>query len=511
MKKEKVFYGDIHNHCSISYGKGSFIDAIQNAKQKLDFCSITGHAHWCDMPKPNERIAHIIEFHKVGFKKLKENWDEIIKAINKQNIPEEFLLFPGFEMHSCQDGDVTVVYFEDRGEILYKKDLKELQSAIENLKQKGVKVLAIPHHIGYKVGARGINWKTFNPKVSPVVEIYSMHGCSESSQTAFPYMHSMGPLDWESLVQYGLSQGKVFGFVGSSDHHNAYPGSYGHGYMGVWAKELSSKSIYNAISNRRTFALTGDKIVIDYELDNIKMGEVSSPKMCKELKIDIEGGCAIDYTDIIINNKIIKRISSYEMMKPITKETTIKTKIHLEVGWGQRGKRQDWDVEYGISDGQIIDIEPRFRGADILSPEQNDHSENEKSAFYSSYKRINEKAVRFNTITYGNMTNTTPGTQGVCINVQMPRTAKVWARINGIYKEYLVNELLKGGKSGYLIDEIDSPSWLMHKIFQEHEYIWNIRLDKFDYNFHAGDFLYVRVKQENNQWAWGSPVFFRET
>lgn len=70
--KHRAYYGDIHNHCGISYGHGSLDDAIKNAMQKLDFCSITGHAHWCDMPEPNERIAHIIDFHIVGFAKLKK-------------------------------------------------------------------------------------------------------------------------------------------------------------------------------------------------------------------------------------------------------------------------------------------------------------------------------------------------------------------------------------------------------------------------------------------------------
>ena len=39
-------YGDIHNHCDISYGHGRFADALARAAIQLDFLSITGHAHW---------------------------------------------------------------------------------------------------------------------------------------------------------------------------------------------------------------------------------------------------------------------------------------------------------------------------------------------------------------------------------------------------------------------------------------------------------------------------------
>ena len=44
------FYGDLHNHCGISYGHGSLENALRNATLPLDFVSITGHAYWPDMP-----------------------------------------------------------------------------------------------------------------------------------------------------------------------------------------------------------------------------------------------------------------------------------------------------------------------------------------------------------------------------------------------------------------------------------------------------------------------------
>ena len=37
-----AYYGDIHNHCGISYGHGTIEDAYENAKLQLDFVSVTG-------------------------------------------------------------------------------------------------------------------------------------------------------------------------------------------------------------------------------------------------------------------------------------------------------------------------------------------------------------------------------------------------------------------------------------------------------------------------------------
>ena len=42
------------------------------------------------------------------------------------------------------------------------------------------RALAIPHHVGYKRGWRGANFDHFRRTASPVVEIFSEHGCTES-------------------------------------------------------------------------------------------------------------------------------------------------------------------------------------------------------------------------------------------------------------------------------------------------------------------------------------------
>ena len=45
----KVFFGDLHNHSSLTYGHGSFENALENAAQSLDFFTVTPHAMWPDI------------------------------------------------------------------------------------------------------------------------------------------------------------------------------------------------------------------------------------------------------------------------------------------------------------------------------------------------------------------------------------------------------------------------------------------------------------------------------
>ena len=76
----------------------------------------------------------------------------------------------------------------------------------------------MPHHLSYKQGRRGVKWEIFEEDISPVVELYSMHGCSENDQAEYPFLHSMGPRNYENTMQkikkhYPFRQGRVGTYV----------------------------------------------------------------------------------------------------------------------------------------------------------------------------------------------------------------------------------------------------------------------------------------------------------
>ena len=257
MAQLKPYFGDIHNHCGISYGHGSLEDALANARQRLDFVSVTGHAHWPDMPEPNEQIQDIIDFHLDGFDKLKKLWPQMMQTLRETNEEGQFVVFPGFEVHFSAAGDRNILYKDLSGEILNPHDLHDLNRQLSELRRCGIDTIAQPHHIGYRKGTRGIDWNTFDPEFAPVVELISMHGCSETNDTPRPFLHVMGPSDWQGTIQYGLSRGFIFGVTGGTDHHSAHPGSYGHGMTGLWANDCTREAIWEALYKRRTYALTG--------------------------------------------------------------------------------------------------------------------------------------------------------------------------------------------------------------------------------------------------------------
>ena len=277
-----AYYGDLHNHCGISYGHGSLEDALLNAREQLDFCSVTGHALWPDMPPRDDVIGYIVDFHREGFARLRRGWDDVQRTTAAFHRDGEFVTFLSFEMHSGADGDRTILYNGADGEIIEATGLADLHGKLQPLLPD---VMAFPHHIGYKQGQRGINWDTFDPTFAPVVEIISMHGCSESDEGPRPYLHSMGPSDHRGTMAYGLAQGHVFGVVGSTDHHSGHPGSYGHGRTGVWARDLTRGGLWEALRARRTYALTGDRIDVQFAVNGEPMGTVLGPAQRREVAL----------------------------------------------------------------------------------------------------------------------------------------------------------------------------------------------------------------------------------
>ncbi|HKK49328.1 MAG TPA: hypothetical protein VJ932_09535, partial [Alkalispirochaeta sp.] len=274
-------FGDIHNHCGISYAHGTLQDALENAALRLDFVSVTGHAAWPDMPVGDARVAHIVDFHEKGFAKLANGWSRYQEEIAEFEQARSLVVFPGYEIHSNEHGDYTVVGYRHQLPLLTADTPMELQrvlndsvarTEIESAGRMLPGALTFPHHIGYRVGARGGNWESFTEALSPVVEITSMHGLAESDRTDHPFLHSMGPLQHRGTMWEGLEQGHRFGVLGNTDHHSAHPGSYGHGVTGVWAAGRGRDAVWEALYARRTWANTGDAVRLWHSVDDVPLG-----------------------------------------------------------------------------------------------------------------------------------------------------------------------------------------------------------------------------------------------
>ncbi len=501
FKDKKVYFADLHNHCNISYGHGSLLDALNNGRQRLDICSITGHAHWPDMPARDGKIDHIIDFHEEGFSKLKSGWHGVLSTMQGHNRQGEYLLFPGFEIHSMDAGDYTVLTKQFDSEIMYPDSIDELRELLEGNPDIRNRYLAFPHHIGYTPGRRGINWNKFSSRVFPLVEIYSMHGCAETDENDHPFLHTMGPSSGVGTMRFGLGNAAAhFGVLGNTDHHSAHPGSYGHGFSGVWAENLDRDTIWEALYQRRTFALTSDKMQLKFAVNGAAMGARASIQPKQKIEFELQAGGALDYVDIIKNGNLFARYTQLDFPFESQPISTVHTLLYLELGWGERNKAFNWDVRFGIDKGQIRSVDARFRGGEVVSPL--DSEEGHSSSFRSSWNQLDEASISFSTETRGNPTNSTPATQGVALEVEVPIDSQVVLNINS--REYRVDlqKIMQGSYVGYT-GGFDSPAFKLHRAPHEEEFVWSGVAEDMD---QRPGYYYVRARQQNGAWVWSSPV-----
>ena len=218
------------------------------------------------------------------------------QVIADGNRDGEFCAFLGFEWHSSRWGDQCVVFPGDHRPLFYTDDPHRLRRfCVEE------RALMIPHHLAYPSGHRGVNWEAFDEDCTPVVEIYSEHGNGEDDRGPLTYFsHSMGGrADVEHGARRRCRPGLRFGFVGSSDDHAGFPGAYGEGLMAALVADFTREGIFEAIRARRTYALTGDRIEVDFAVDGAPMGATIEAGTQVEVAFAVRGRDELDVVEII--------------------------------------------------------------------------------------------------------------------------------------------------------------------------------------------------------------------
>ncbi|WP_417015698.1 Tat pathway signal sequence [Alistipes sp.] len=499
LRDLKVFWGDVHNHCNVTYGHGDLSDALAAAEQQLDFVSVTPHAMWPDIPGENDpRLNWVIGYHTAAFRRLRaggyEKYRQMIEAANR---PGRFLTFVSYECHSMEHGD-HVALFRD-----FDVPLVECTS-VPDLKEKlrGYACYVTPHHMGYQTGFRGYNWAAFpdNDPQTPFVEMFSRHGLAESDTGDYDYLHDMGPRVWEGSILYGLEQGHKFGLMCSTDQHAGYPGSYGDGRIGVYASSLDRNELWDQMGRRHVCGVTGDKIKIDFRINNGVPGDVIRASR-REIYLNVEGQNAIDYVDVIKNGRCVARMNApFRAAAPADEVLRVKVKVNF--GWNREEEYVHWTGRLQLTDGSIDDLQTCFRGAAFTSPQPGE------TEFHTRVNRVVERDARSVVLDLYSTKNPnvmTPAMQGVVLDLTAPRGARLVAEFNGQRYEHTIEELLEGARAHFL------RGWLSEAIQFERaqpEAAFCVGHRMVDTEPQRDtDYYYVRVRQRDGQWGWSSPIW----
>jgi hypothetical protein len=255
----KIFFGDMHTHDFQSTAEGYPADCYRWGRddKRLDFQSLAIQVHrWID----------------------NEKWT-IGKHMNEYFLEEgKYVTFLGFEWQHSGYGDKIIHYLGGDMPYLPVDDPRYDNPASLYEALRGADAFIISHHPGYELDLHvpGTRWEIIETDVDRLVEIWSMHGSSEGlDEKDRPLIKPSRP----GGIYEGLKQGVRMGIVAGSDTHTARPGGstddvrpYRGGLCCVWAEELTRRSLFKAFLERRTYGITGPRIVLQFTVNGAPMG-----------------------------------------------------------------------------------------------------------------------------------------------------------------------------------------------------------------------------------------------
>lgn len=493
MSAYRIVYGDIHNHNAHGYGVGSIERSLEVARTHLDFFAFTGHSSWHDLPSmEGARERHWVE----GFQRLKTTWPRVQQVIAEGNRDGEFCAFLGFEWHSSQWGDQCVVFPQDHRPIFYAADPEKLRAFC-----KEERALMIPHHLAYPKGRRGVNWDVFREDCTPVVEIYSEHGSSEDDRGPFPFFtHSMGGRETANTARAALDAGLRFGFVGSSDDHAGFPGAYGEGLMGALVTDFTRDGIFEAIRARRTYALTGDRIELEFAVEGAPMGASIEAGGKAEVSFAVHGRDELDVVEIIQDARIVQRFFSQEFL-PEKSVYEKPVQLRLEWGWGPWGALAldrvcDWAMQVNVQGGRIARFFPCLQSMPFDEKRRHRFERQGEARLAIRSYTARQNAYRENP----NQSVVLEIEGGVDTVLELSLTEPVEQR-----GRHALDELRRRSVNRFT-GPFPREAWQWHRLVP----LGSSSLEgRCTLDVPAGrrSYAYLRARQKNGHIAWGSPVF----
>lgn len=495
MTDYRLLWGDIHNHNELGYAQGSLARSYEIARSHLDFYAFTPHGIHAD--------GGVLE----GYPVVREGWDEIAAAARVHNEPDVFTTFLAYEWHSNQWGHVHIVHREDVGEMVSAPTLEALQAHY-----RGQAVMLVPHHTAYH---QGVDWGRFDKALSPLVEIFSEHGCSERDVGPYPMLvHSGGPGAHTFTAQHGLALGKRFGFTAGTDNHDGYPGGYGLGLTGVWATANTREALWEAFQARRTTAVTGDRIDIEFSAGEAPMGSVVEG--AEELTFRVEGWDVIDQVEVVRDGIPVWRTGPDW---GAAQGGDGRYRLRFEWGWGPMKGYQvyDWEGTLRVEGGRLRRVVPNFS-----SDPFDEHRRKQILAQDESVCRWQSHTSRGAVFTTRNGTLSARSNDALCLEVEGDEDTRIeleigcqthtsllatstdWSispRLGRLRRTFTVGELL-AGRQGMPLEEM--PTWVVaHRAVPEGLF----RVEGAYPEEMSPGCYYLRVRQENGQMGWASPIW----
>jgi hypothetical protein len=489
----RIYFGDLHNHNSVGYAQGSLERAFDIAHNHLDFFAFTPHGWWPDI---GHYEGGIEKKWLDGFEVTRKRWPEVLEMVRRYDQPGRFVTIAGFEWHSRSLGDYHILCPTPEGEYVRFDDLRRFQ---QFAKERGA--IMIPHHPANRLGHRGANLEHLDPAVSPVIETYSEWGNAEHDRAPYPYIRHTECGRWtKNTLHHFLAQGYRLGVLASTDDHLGYPGAYHEGLAAVLAPELTREAIFDAIRHRRTYAVTGDRIHLDFQLNGRIMGTEMPCTKEREIAVTVTGWDQLDRVEILKNNRVLHRDFPMDRV-PTDRSWDRPVLVRFEYGWGPWAalgmtRTCDWDIDFRLEGGRLEDVQTCFQ-AGPLDEERRDKIL-ERSAQHLRVQSFTALRQQFED----------SSTKAVVLKVRGTPQTRLEIALRKPTTVSLTQTFAQLAESGETLFTGDFPkeSALLHRLVLADHYHTSYRVTDTD-DGRQVNWYYLRAVQANSQLAWSSPIW----
>lgn len=471
----RIYWGDTHGHSGYAEGIGTVDYFMRFARDeaRLDFVTHSEHDTALD----------------------EAEWRLMRDTTAAYDEPGRFIPYLGYEwtVVARRGGHHNVLFRTTEGrERVSALVYPTLSSLYQELRARYTPedVVVIPH--AHNPG----DARHSDPLLEPLIEIMSMHGTFE----------------W--FIRNYLSNGHQVGFVAASDDHLSHPGysapnrltlAQRGGLGAVLAPQRSRDAVFDAMRARRTYATTGDRMILDVRLNGAQMGERTTYADVRKLTGRVIGTAPIDSIVVFKNDAEIWR------QEPLADATSAASGT-LQVAfasdatpkhWGDapRGWRH-WRGRLRLDGGRIVSA----RGVDFANPNAQSIVRDGDSYLFATISRGDVSPIELRVVDLTDDAN-------IVLEIEdalETGSAPPFYRTHQVTPGGTFRLPLAAMQGGAVAVDVPAPDYtdaiVLRRLIDDgpRDVAFTVT-DTQDPR--QGDYYYVRVRQANDAAAWSSPVW----
>jgi hypothetical protein len=475
--QHRIFWGETHAHSGYAEGIGTVDYFMRFARDdaRLDFVTHSEHDTSLDAGE----------------------WKLMREANLKYDAPGRFIPYLGYEWTtpSQSGGHHNVLYrtIEGRERIsaLEFPTLSRLYQALRTRVDPN-DVLVIPH--AHQPG----DYRYSDPVLEPLVEVMSMHGTFEWFGQAY------------------LSHGHQVGFVAASDDHNSHPGysaptrdslAQRGGLGAVLAPERSRDGLFAAMKAGRTYATTGDRIILDVTLNGATMGTRAPFSATRRIAGRVIGTAPIESITLVKNDREVWRQDYLtDTATPAAGTTDLLLTFQSgstphHPGDAPRGWRH-WRGQLTVEGASLASVV----STDFFNPETQTLTRSGDAVRFATHTRGDTSSIRLSLANARLDATIVLGLEETMETGSAPPFFRLHQRTPGSTVRLRLSDMQGGRLEQAMPFQGYQDGIVVRRI---------VRDGKRDIEFQhtdeqdprQGDYYYVRVRQVNDAMAWSSPIW----